>query len=244
MVMSGFREFLNKLVNLLFPPRCAGCYELLPFNSKEALCDECRKKWEAHKNENCSRCGQPIPFCWCNVPNNKEGSVDSEYHLVQYRSDVESMVYTMIHFMKRNYSESVFSFVSNELCDRVVNDDDFQECVVTSVPRSNSSVKRIGHDQSYEIAKRFCVVTGIKYADVLYHKGNVKQKKLNIKKRIKNAKKSYFIKNGSAELVKNKTVYLIDDVVTTGSTVVRCAQLLKTKGAKKVIVLSVAKTVR
>ncbi len=242
--MPDFGRFLQKLTDLLLPPRCPGCYKLIPPSSGDPLCPDCRKKWEKHKTELCARCGQPIYLCWCNVPNNKDGHVASERHLVQYRSDVESTVYTLIHFMKRHCYDTVFSFIANELFDCVSDIEYDRKYVVTSVPRSKRSLRHFGHDQSYEIAKRFCSLSGLTYANILYHKGNVKQKKLSIKKRIENAKKSYYIKNGASEYIKNKIVYLIDDVVTTGATAVRCAHLLKMKGAKKVIVLSVAKTVK
>jgi len=43
--------------------------------------------------------------------------------------------------------------------------------------------------------------------------------------------------------IKDKTILLIDDVATTGATINNCAKALKKAGAKKVVVLTIAKTV-
>ena len=40
----------------------------------------------------------------------------------------------------------------------------------------------------------------------------------------------------------NKVVILIDDVMTTGSTINECKKILKNNGAKRIIVLTIAKS--
>jgi competence protein ComFC len=45
------------------------------------------------------------------------------------------------------------------------------------------------------------------------------------------------------ELVKGKKILLIDDVMTTGATLENSAKELKRRGAKEVLVLTIAKTV-
>jgi competence protein ComFC len=45
------------------------------------------------------------------------------------------------------------------------------------------------------------------------------------------------------ELIKNKTILLVDDVFTSGATVSNCAKVLKMEGANKVYVLTIARAV-
>jgi competence protein ComFC len=57
------------------------------------------------------------------------------------------------------------------------------------------------------------------------------QTTLHEESRKKNVRDAFAVNDGS---VKDKTVLLIDDVLTTGATVNECARVLKNAGAKKV----------
>ena len=64
---------------------------------------------------------------------------------------------------------------------------------------------------------------------------------LSLKERETNLKNVFSVVDH--EMVKNKIVILIDDVVTTGETARSCAQEIFNSGAKEVRVLSLARTV-
>lgn len=65
-----------------------------------------------------------------------------------------------------------------------------------------------------------------------------KQSDMSYKKRF-NVKKVFVIDNVN---LKDKKILLVDDIFTTGSTLMSCIDLLKEKGAKKIEVLVIAKT--
>lgn len=241
--MRSFKEIVDYLLDLLFPPICTSCMSVLSLKSDDGFCPECREKWNEHKKELCRRCGQPLHECWCGVPNDPKGYVDSERHLVQYQKGENSTVMQAIYRMKNLYNRRGFDTIAQEMFDAFFPKDGYDNAVITAVPRNKGSIRKYGHDQSFELGKRLAVLSGLEYVTVLIHKGNVKQKRLGRKEREINAQKSYGIINGSSSYLKDKTVILVDDVVTTGATVVRCAHLLKMRGAGKVVVFSVAKTV-
>lgn len=64
------------------------------------------------------------------------------------------------------------------------------------------------------------------------------QARLDRSSRATNLVDSFALKR--PELIKDKNILLLDDVITTGSTVEECAKLLKNAGAKKVYALSIA----
>jgi len=236
------KQKLNRLLGIFYPPVCLGCEELLDYWDESAFCEECKKKWEEHKEEFCRKCGQPIKECWCGVPDNIGEIVDAEVHLVQY-DKTESIIKNLLFIIKRKNRDSYFNFLCyemyNELLPRL-KDDDY---VVTSVPRNPKTVRYYGHDQALCLAKGFSALSGFEYIDCLFNAGGERQKTLTRKQREVNAAQSYKIKAGYTSILKGKRVILIDDVTTTGATVVRCAKLLKSKGAEKVYVMSIAKTV-
>lgn len=64
------------------------------------------------------------------------------------------------------------------------------------------------------------------------------QAKLSEIDRYKNLKNSFKVLD--KELLKDKTILLVDDMITTGSTVEECAKVLKENQANKVVVLTIA----
>jgi len=112
------------------------------------------------------------------------------------------------------------------------------------VPRSKKNYIDIGHDQSYELCKRISKITNIEYSSCLINNGKKEQKTLTHKQRLQNAKSTFSFDRNKREDVKGKNVILIDDLVTTGATVTRCAVLLKRNYAQSVSVISIGKSAR
>lgn len=76
---------------------------------------------------------------------------------------------------------------------------------------------------------------------VLYTKT---QMRMTREERLKNVKRAFAVPDFAHELLRNKIVVLVDDVVTTGATANACAKAMKAAGAKEVRVLALARTVR
>lgn len=70
------------------------------------------------------------------------------------------------------------------------------------------------------------------------------QGRLRAKERARNVKSAFEVNPVYSEIIRGKTVTLIDDVYTTGSTVKECAKVLKKHGAREVYVVCVARVVR
>ncbi|MFH0771385.1 MAG: ComF family protein [Candidatus Omnitrophota bacterium] len=66
------------------------------------------------------------------------------------------------------------------------------------------------------------------------------QTELTGQQRIKNVKEVFAVKNYAG--FKDKTVVLVDDVITTGATFSECAKALKKAGARKIVAFALAKS--
>jgi predicted amidophosphoribosyltransferase len=64
------------------------------------------------------------------------------------------------------------------------------------------------------------------------------QTKLNAEQRYLNVEGAF---SGNPAKLKGKTVLLVDDVITTGATMINCTKALLTSGALKVYCISVAR---
>ena len=63
---------------------------------------------------------------------------------------------------------------------------------------------------------------------------------LTANERYQNLKNAFTIENSKKEILRNKSILLIDDVITTGATINTASKLLKSHEVAKVYVLSLA----
>ena len=87
------------------------------------------------------------------------------------------------------------------------------------------------------LLQKKCVIISV----TLKRKGKVDQKTLDVEGRRKNARNAYEFLPEAGELIQGRSVFIVDDVITTGSTVISCAELLLENGADKVVAVSVGR---
>nr|WP_274600958.1 phosphoribosyltransferase family protein [Clostridium yunnanense] len=113
--------------------------------------------------------------------------------------------------------------------------------LITYVPISKASSKKRGFNQCRAIGRQLSNFSGIRLINTLKRSKEVKeQKRLTIDERIENMIGVFEV--SSVEDIKDKKVILIDDVITTGSTLMSCRDALIKAGAGEVILLTVAKS--
>ncbi len=106
--------------------------------------------------------------------------------------------------------------------------------LITSVPLHTSRQKKRGYNQSELLARSLAGLLRLEYSGKVLNRirNTAPQFKLPKEQRQENIKNAFTIIN--SEKIKDKTVFIIDDITTTGSTLVECARVLKRGGVKKV----------
>lgn len=113
--------------------------------------------------------------------------------------------------------------------------------IITFVPMSNISYKKRGYNQTEYLASYIGKKLDKPICNTLLKVRTTRdQIGLYGSERWNNIKDSFKL-NRKVE-VKNKIILLIDDVITTGATVFYCSNILKINGAKKIFVLTAAKS--
>lgn len=72
--------------------------------------------------------------------------------------------------------------------------------------------------------------------------GRTPQTRLNKEERLQNVRGAFWVSKKLQKKVVGKNLLLIDDVLTTGATVNECAKVLRQVGAKRIAVLTLART--
>jgi len=115
------------------------------------------------------------------------------------------------------------------------------DIIVVPVPMSKQKLRLRGDNHSKILAYNFAKKLDLKFCDALWRDHREDQVKLNRNHRLINLRNSIFVKDEYANLLKDKTVVLIDDIVTTCSTVNECSKALKSSNTRLVCVLALAR---
>ena len=116
--------------------------------------------------------------------------------------------------------------------------------LITAVPLSRKRFYERGYNQAEILAKDIGESLGmVCNFDCIFKKRHNKKQSLTKNKwaRRENVRDTYI---ADYRKIEGKRIILIDDVCTTGSTMEECAKELKEKGAKSVLGVTLAKTVR
>jgi len=118
--------------------------------------------------------------------------------------------------------------------------------LIIPVPLHWSRLFARRYNQSALLVKSIAEQTGTPMCQdlLIRHRKTPSQGTLGAKDRVRNVRAAFSIRMPKLSLAEGKNILLIDDVLTTGSTVNGCARVLLRHGAKSVDVLTLARVVR
>ena len=109
---------------------------------------------------------------------------------------------------------------------------------IVCVPTATKRVRERGYDHARLLARALAKQTGLPYQNVLRRVGQTRQVGANRKDRLRQLEYAYVIRSPVA--IRNKHILLVDDILTTGSTLSTVARVLLEAGAKSVDAMVVA----
>ena len=225
-------EFFKRL---LFVRKCLFCGTFLTDSKEDVFCPKCRLEYEKMKRRACHTCGKSHDSCGC-MPVRLKPLVASSVHLFAYE---DSYSKTMVFRLKRKDNRPLQVFLGKELAKTL---GDVSGYAITYAPRTPHSVRAYGFDQAKALACVIAEEKGIPLVEIFSHASFSKiQKNLNLEERMKNAEKSYTLKKHFAR--EHDHLIIVDDVVTTGSTMEKLVSLAKGAGYQSVTLACVAITV-
>ena len=133
---------------------------------------------------------------------------------------------------------------------------DGKNCIFTWIPRKRSSIAENGFDQGKLIAVKLASLFDARCLPLFIRTGGKEQKKLDKKSRKRNAEKSIKLNDtmkgfphnlgadGLDNFLNNKTVIIVDDVLTSGATLRRGVELLSRTSASNIVVTCIAKSIK
>ncbi|MFL6848911.1 MAG: ComF family protein [Sphingomicrobium sp.] len=239
MVIGLFAAAARGILDFALPPRCAGCGAIVA--DVHSFCADCWKQVEFLGEGGCAMCGTALAgtdLDTCAACLARPPRIARTRAAVAYDELSRSLAIRL----KYGRKVAVAKTMARYMLPLVGRDDD--ERLLVPVPLHRRRLWWRGFNQSALVARELSKSLGIR-ADVTALRRirpTPPLKGMSPLQRRKTVAGAFRVRDSSA--VAGKTVILVDDVLTTGSTAEACARALKRAGAVRVGLVSWARVVR
>lgn len=230
------RKITNHLLQLMYPARCPVCDEIVtPYGEK--ICLACMDKLKLLTPPWCMKCGKKLRENgeFCEDCSKKAHEYIRGRALYEYTS-VAGSLYKLKYGGRQEYAsyfgEEMGRYLGNYV--RQVKPDG-----IIPIPLHRKRLHQRGYNQAALLAKALGDYLEIPvYEKLLLRVKNTKPLKLqNPSQRQNNLKKAFIMAENDVKL---KTIILVDDIYTTGSTLDEAVRALRRGGVERVYFVTLA----
>jgi len=253
---SLLHQLVDSLLAAFFPSDCSLCGEELDGLNGAGICRDCWDGFRPSKGPLCTRCGVFFPSeralessdALCAECRRQEYAFDLARSFDLYSGKLRAAILQL----KFHHRERLGRKLGELLCSlwSSIGGPDLEDpSILVPVPLHHHRRRQRGYNQAELLAQGLAkgLARGIEGARTLRVetrclrrvRPTLPQTGLDPRARSDNVRGAFDI--ASPERVRKKTVLLLDDVMTTGATVSACAEVLKRAGARRVVVLALAR---
>lgn len=216
--MSGPLGFV---LDLLFPPKCVFCGKVLD-SGESGFCRRCQRELPWLTDGEAELTGEF--FSLCAAPLRYQDKVRDSIHRYKFKG-------------RRGYHKVYGKLVAQCVHDHL----DGRYDLITWVPLSDRRKRERGYDQAFLLASAAALELGDVAVETLRKERNTDPQSGITEDAQRRANVLGAYTPMDPELVAGKRILLIDDVITTGSTLSECARTLRTMGAEDVVCAALAR---
>jgi len=227
-----FAKKLDSIGCALLPAQCVLCGAAA---GSAALCDACRRELP-RLGDACPRCALPSPGravcgdCFVRPP-----PLDFAVAAFRYEFPVDRMIQALKYAGQLAHAQALGSALARASLDAGALD------ALVALPLAPARQRERGFNQAAEIARRVAAARGIALDDGLARlRDTPPQASLPLRERARNVRGAFTARHPFAGL----RVAIVDDVMTTGTSMHAAARALRAAGAREVGALVVARTLR
>lgn len=226
------------LAETLWPTRCAVCDT--PY---DVLCNNCLTRLAyLEYYQACPQCGAPFGRTQCtecnpimlSIAGRDSLSYDKCLSVVTFDEAAARIVRTWKDQGERRLTKYIATLMTRTIPPLWL----LENPIVTPIPASKAARRRRGYDHGYELAQEISMLNNLSLLTLLCPPHTKDQRILSKRQRLDNMENRF-------ELITNttppSTVILVDDVYTTGSTLLSASDTLKEAGVKKIYCLTFAR---
>lgn len=235
--MNRFLYAVQKALSLFWYKQNNKCL-ICQSPAVEALCEPCRIRYFKPELERCYSCGKLIRSNKNRCRDCEEGkgpkSLTRVAVLGYYAEGWKDLIHN-VKFDGQPYLLPLLEGYITRLAITTLPPPDF----IVPVPMHFSRMTQRGYNQTEVLASVLSRKLGITYMEALVRNiDTIPQTSLRRKKRLQNVRGAFSLRDGID--IKERTAWLVDDVVTTGATLDECAAVLKYNGASNIYAICLA----
>jgi len=228
----GARQLVEDLLQFLLPRVCSACQRVMDEGEQGIVCGRCWVRLAPLPAPRCDRCGHPVGAqrCrWCEL-------------LPPFVRCVRSVCWThagtaraILHALKYDGWSAVAPGMGERMARLAWPEDVLAECAaLVPVPLARVRERERGYNQSTLLALAMTPRLGVPvWTDVLVRERTTRsQTRLTPTDRSRNVSRAFEVPASASGKLRGAHIMLVDDVVTTASTLNACATVLFAAGAR------------
>lgn len=234
MVPEFLTSALDGVLSLLFPPRCEVCGLL----QEPTICDHCRGKFHAIAAPFCTRCGLPFDPLAQSMPECADCRThpppfDAARAAGRYADELRRAIHVFKYDGVRALAVPLAAFLAETITLPIEID------CLCPVPLHPARERMRGYNQSALLADELAAHWRLPVEPALLARivNTTPQMQLPADERRRNMRGAF----AAPPAAQGRDIGLVDDVYTTGSTLFECSRVLKHAGARRVLVLTIAR---
>jgi len=228
-------SLLESAIGLLSPPQCVGCGL-----EGTALCKTCAASEILPFGERCWRCNSLSPACRTCLKCRLPGSPS----FVWINTDHEGLVRELISLYKFGHQRVAAEPIAQLMADNFWRFNSAggvraKNYLVVAIPTATSRRRARGFGHSELLARKIALKLRLERANTLRRLGQTRQLGSKREDRLTQLQGSFAVKNHHQ--VYGRNILLVDDVITTGGTIMTATKALRSAGAAQVNALLFSK---
>jgi competence protein ComFC len=226
--------------DLIFPKQCVVCKKHGSY-----LCERCFSFLSFDAKSLCLICNNPSFNNLTHPRCKRKYGIDGCFSALAYNKTVQKLIF---NFKYKPYLTDLKTVLADLFYESIIQNEQFQnqikkgEWIFVPIPLSSAKLRKRGYNQAEILTKELAKKFNLPVQNLLLRVRETKtQVGLTNLQRKLNVKDAFLLKPHAIFLVKNKNILLVDDVATTGSTLLEASKVLKKGGVGKVFGLTLAR---
>ena len=239
-------SLLAELLDVIYPPRCPGCqvfFSSLPGEDARGFCARCRADFRLLEPPLCRICGHPFAGDPVDEHYCEECLLRPPlYEAVRAPYAYDGVLMECIHRFKFGGRSSLAKPLAALLAEFVEEwPGRIERLLIIPVPLHPRKLRERGFNQSLLLARPVAGALGSRLDFLSLRRIRYTRAQTGLKKdeRRKNVRKAFGVAQPGK--VEGRTILVVDDVTTTGTTLNECARALMKAGADRVLGLTLAR---